>query len=69
MALNRPLPLFAHQHTVRLVVDEDMEIDALSSIRGVENTQPLVPTYKVISTKVVQQKCKSVRDNADWYYG
>ena len=21
------------------------------------------------STKVVQQKCKSVRDNADWHYG
>ena len=21
------------------------------------------------STKVVPQKCKSVRDNADWYYG
>ena len=22
-----------------------------------------------VSTKVVSQKCKSVRDNADWYYG
>ena len=22
-----------------------------------------------VSTKVVPQKCKSVRDNADWYYG
>ena len=22
-----------------------------------------------VSTKVVLQKCKSVRDNADWYYG
>ena len=25
--------------------------------------------YTAVSTKVVPQKCKSVRDNADWYYG
>ena len=25
--------------------------------------------YTTVSTKVVPQKCKSVRDNADWYYG
>ena len=25
--------------------------------------------YKAVSTKVVPQKCKSVRDNADWHYG
>ena len=25
--------------------------------------------YRAVSTKVVPQKCKSVRDNADWYYG
>ena len=26
-------------------------------------------TYTAVSTKVVPQKRKSVRDNADWYYG
>jgi len=25
--------------------------------------------YTAVSTKVVPQKRKSVRDNADWYYG
>ena len=25
--------------------------------------------YIAVSTKVVSQKSKSVRDNADWYYG
>ena len=25
--------------------------------------------YTAVSTKVVPQKCKSVRENADWYYG
>ena len=32
-----------------------------------EYTYRLSPT--AVSTKVVPQKCKSVRDNADWYYG
>ena len=25
--------------------------------------------HTAVSTKVVQQKCKSVHDNEDWYYG
>ena len=29
----------------------------------------LQSTSTAVSTKVVPQKCKSVRDNADWYYG
>ena len=26
-------------------------------------------SYTAVSTKVVQRKCKSVRDNVDWHYG
>ena len=29
MALSRSIPLFAHQRIARLIVNEDMEIDAL----------------------------------------
>ena len=28
-----------------------------------------VVEHTAVSMKVVSQKCKSVRDNADWYYG
>ena len=28
-----------------------------------------VQVYTALATKVVPQKCKSVRNNADWYYG
>ena len=29
----------------------------------------LCPFTTAVSTKVVSQKCESVRDNADWYNG
>ena len=36
----------------------------LGSILG-----PLLFLYTAVSTKVVPEKRKSVRDNAEWYYG
>ena len=33
------------------------------------NNVQLDEVNTVVSTKVVQQRCKSVRENADWYYG
>ena len=33
------------------------------------HNQDLRRIYTAVSTKVVQLKCRSVRDNADWYYG
>ena len=32
-------------------------------------SHPSMLMYTAVSTKVVPQKRKSVRDNADWYYG
>lgn len=33
------------------------------------NNVQLDEVNTAVSTKVVEQKCKSVRENADWYYG
>lgn len=50
MALSRPMPQFAHQHTVRLIVEEDMEIDALEIAKSlpehVPNITGIVPQFR-----------------------
>ena len=35
----------------------------------IKSVAPTAVLYTAVSTKVVSQKCKSVRDSADWYYG
>ena len=42
---------------------EDEEVEKFGSKISV------LSEYTAVSTKVVLEKCKSVRDNADWYYG
>ena len=37
--------------------------------RGISRNVMTCVMYTAVSTKVVPQKRKSVRDNADWYYG
>lgn len=50
MALSRPMPQFAHQHTVRLIVEEDMEIDALEIAKSLPEHAPnitgIVPQFR-----------------------
>ena len=49
MALSRPMPQFAHRRTVRLMVDEDMEIDALEIAKSLpdyaEHIIGIVPQF------------------------
>ena len=46
------------------------DIVLCSWARHLTVTMPLfTQVYTAVSTKVVQQKGKSVRDKADWYYG
>ena len=48
MALSRPMPQFAHRRTVRLIVEEDMDIDALQIAK-------LLPDYAENITGIVPQ--------------
>ena len=43
----------------------DIGLCSLSTLTVPHSTQ----VYTAVSTKVVPRKCKSVRDNADWYCG
>ena len=75
--------LFAGLRLVRMVKNCDRGLKnvalrlrpqaAFSSPRSqffaIRTSQPANNKYTAVSTKVVPQKRKSVRDNADWYYG
>ena len=49
MALSQPKPHFVHRRTVRLIVDDDMEIDALEIAKSLpdfaEDIQGIVPQF------------------------
>ena len=42
MALSGPMPRFAHRRTVRLIVDDEMEIDALEIAKSLPEFAPKI---------------------------
>ena len=53
----------------RSFLNQSIEEIVIFMITMVTKWQRKEDPFTAVSTKVAQQKRKSVRDNADWYYG